>query len=104
MNKACVTWLDNIKEFSTLLQLIADPLRLKILCFLNQIPDNRGCHVTTLTEKFNKAPNLVSHHLSMLKRENLVICTKEGTSRRYQLNLEKYQILKDGINTVFDVK
>ncbi len=103
MKKSCISGLENVKEFSLLLRLIADPLRIKILCYLAQISENQGCYVGTLQEAFDKAPNLISHHLGMLKRAELVSCSKEGTKRRYQLNLKKYQILKDGIITVFDL-
>ena len=103
MSKKCISGLKNIEEFSNLLQLISDPLRIQILCYLGKLPDNQGCYVCDLKNVFNKASNLISHHLGMLKRAQLVTSSKEGTRRRYQLNMGTYERLKTKLSIVFDL-
>lgn len=102
----CISWLENIESFTELLQLIAEPHRLKILCILaqNWQEAQNGFCVSYLVEALKKPQNLVSHHLSMLKRAQIVLAKREGKHIRYRLNYEVYNKLKDALQIVFHLK
>lgn len=102
----CVSWLDNLEEFSELLQLIAEPHRLRILCVLaencKKLPE--GICVSEMVELFQEPQNLISHHLGMLKRAQLVLAKREGKNIRYRLNTEVYQQLRNSLKIIFRLK
>jgi len=78
--------IDTINEF---LKIIADPSRLKILVFLKSKPQ---C-VCKIYPMLKISQKLASHHLSQLKKLDLVIQKRDGNFINYSLNkkvLKKY--------------
>lgn len=73
-----------ISHLSSLLKLVGEESRLKLLCLLRQ-----GEHcVCEMLEHFDMSQSLISHHLSDLKEAGLVIDRKEGRQVFYSLTTE----------------
>lgn len=70
-----------IKQTASLLKAIAEENRLRILCLLQK---GNLC-VCEILEKLNLAQNLISHHLRVLKKNNLVRDSKKGRRVFYSL-------------------
>lgn len=71
----------NIRSLSSLLKLIGEESRLKILCILDS-----GTHcVCEIMENINLSQSLISHHLSDLNEAGLVNKEKKGRRVYYQL-------------------
>jgi ArsR family transcriptional regulator len=71
----------NIRSLSTLLKLIAEESRLKILCILGS---GKHC-VCEIMGNIDLSQSLVSHHLLDLKEAGLVNKEKKGRRVYYQL-------------------
>lgn len=105
----CISGLENLESFVEILQVIAEPNRVKILCLLGEqeIANQNtqdiclGICVCDIVEKLQKPQALVSHHLSMLKRVQLVTSQRSGKKIYYQLNLSVFVPFKDALKTVF---
>lgn len=70
-----------VSSLSSLLKLVGEESRLKILCLLRQ-----GEHcVCEMLEHFEMSQSLVSHHLSDLKDANLIRDQKKGRRVYYSL-------------------
>lgn len=73
-----------ISNLSSLLKLVGEESRLKLLCLLRQ-----GEHcVCEMLEHFDMSQSLISHHLSDLKEAGLIIDRKEGRQVFYSLTSE----------------
>lgn len=70
-----------ISNLSTLLKLIGEENRLKLLCLLRQ---EEHC-VCEILEHFEMSQSLVSHHLSDLKQADLISSRKQGRQVYYAL-------------------
>ncbi len=57
-----------------------------------------------MVELFQEPQNLISHHLGMLKRAQLVLTKREGKNIRYSLNTEVYQQLRTSLKIIFRLK
>lgn len=81
-----------ILNLSSLLKLVGEESRLKILCLLRQ-----GEHcVCEMLEHFDMSQSLVSHHLSDLKDAGLITDRKDGRQVFYSLT-EKGQKVTNSI-------
>ena len=70
-----------ITNLSTLLKLIGEESRLKILCILKE-----GSHcVCEMTEHIDLSQSLISHHLKDLKEAGIVLDNKQGLKVYYSL-------------------
>jgi ArsR family transcriptional regulator len=69
-------------ENSEVLKAISDPLRLKILHLLKN-GELCACHIDSA---LNKPQSTISHHLSLLKKANLLNWRKEGKWTYYSLS------------------
>ncbi|HUV46587.1 MAG TPA: metalloregulator ArsR/SmtB family transcription factor [Candidatus Bathyarchaeia archaeon] len=78
-----------IVSLSTLLKLIAEESRLKLLCLLKK---EEHC-VCELMEYVEMSQSLISHHLSDLKQAGLVVDEKRGPRVYYQLTKSGYKVL-----------
>ena len=78
----CCTQEDNhINNLVSLLKILADKSRLRILCLLQN-----GSHcVCELEENLQLSQSLISHHLADLKKMNLIKHEKKGQFTHYQL-------------------
>lgn len=68
-------------KLSTILKIIADNSRLKILKLLHK----NSCCVCEIYKNLNLSQSLVSHHLSDLKKADLVSCKKLPPKILYSL-------------------
>jgi len=81
-----------IKEITNFLKIISEENRLKIIYFLK---DGPKC-VCEIWPFLNLPQNLVSHHLSLLKKVGLLISAKKGLRVFYKL--DKKELKKQLIN------
>lgn len=72
----------HITNLSTLLKLVGEKNRLKLLCLLRQ---DEHC-VCQILEHFEMSQSLISHHLSDLKSAGLVTDRKVGRQVFYSLS------------------
>ncbi len=73
--------LTNVAKLASLLKLVGDENRLKILCVLLQ-----GTHcVCEITQHLTLSQSLASHHLKDLKDAELVVDAKKGLKVFYSL-------------------
>ncbi len=67
------------------LKAASDENRLKIICFLKDAGEKCVCDIV----RFLELPqNLVSHHLRVLREQNIVNAKKDGLKVLYSLNKE----------------
>lgn len=86
----------HVNSLSSLLKLIGEENRLRILCILES-----GEHcVCEIEEHVDQSQSLISHHLKDLKEAGLVIDKKKGLRAHYSLT-EKGQKI---INTVLKLE
>ncbi len=74
----------------SLLKLLADQNRLKILCLLGSNTHTVG----DIVEHLAASQSLVSHHLILLKQLSLVSFEKEGREVKYSLTKKGDSVLK----------
>ena len=80
-----------ISNLSSLLKLVGEENRLKLLCLIRQ-----GEHcVCEMLEHFDMSQSLVSHHLSDLKDAGLIQDRKEGRQVFYSLTTEGKEVTKN---------
>ncbi len=83
----------NIDSLASLLKIVSDENRLRLLCLLRQ---SEHC-VCEIVEHFEMSQSLISHHLADLKTAGLVSARKEGRKVFYSLTPKGDRIS----NTVF---
>lgn len=80
----------NVVSLSSLLKLVAEESRLKLLCILGS-----GEHcVCEITEHVDMSQSLVSHHLADMKQAGLVADEKRGLRVYYRLTPKGSKILR----------
>jgi len=85
---------NKVDSLSSLLKLIGEESRLKILCLLRQ-----GEHcVCEILEHFDMSQSLTSHHLSDLKDADLIADRKEGRQVFYSLTKKGQKVT----NSIFN--
>ena len=72
---------DDINDFASILNILGDPIRLKIVVDLM----DHDCSVTGLMQHVNISQPLVSHHLRILRDAKIVKATKLGKQVIYSL-------------------
>ena len=65
---------DSLHEMSDILKALSDPLRLKIIYLLKK-EELCGCHIDFVLDK---PQSTISHHLTILRKSNLINWRKEG--------------------------
>lgn len=70
---------DEIKALNKWLKILADPTRLHLL---DRIIDGVGCNCV-LGSDLNLAPNLISHHLSVLRDAGLITAERDPEDARW---------------------
>jgi ArsR family transcriptional regulator len=92
-----------LKNLSQRLKVLADPKRLRIIHLLME-----GVHCNCeLGEALDMAPNLISHHLSVLRRAGLVDTQRDALDARwvyYSLNRDALEELNQVFGDFFDPK
>jgi len=74
----------------SLLKALGSPVRLDIL---KNLTDGEMC-VCTILKQLKLSQNLVSHHLAILRENDLIIARKEGKWVHYSLNSARFTQLK----------
>lgn len=73
---------DKLYDMSEIIKAISDPLRLKIIYLLKN-GELCACHIDYV---LNKPQSTISHHLSILKKANIVKWRKEGKWTHFSLS------------------
>lgn len=82
--------LSKVEKLSSLLKLVAEPSRLKILCILRQ-----GEHcVCEFKDHVGLSQSLLSHHLADLRKAGLILGEKKGLNVHYVLTPEGKMIVE----------
>lgn len=82
---------ERYKRVLPLVRAMGNPIRLNILRFLNT---GEKC-VCNIFEYLDLPQNLVSHHLGILRKSDLIKARKDGKWVHYSLNIYKFEFLKD---------
>jgi ArsR family transcriptional regulator len=92
---------DNVQRLAQLLKVLAEPKRLLILDLLMQ---GVQCNCE-LGESLQLAPNLISHHLSVLRKAGLVDVERDALDARwlyYSINRAALDELNEAFGEFFD--
>ncbi len=92
----------NLFKLASLLKILGEPNRLLLL---EKIIEGYQCNCD-LGESLSLAPNLVSHHLSILCESGLIESKRDETDGRwifYSINENRFNELKDFLNLFLDV-
>jgi ArsR family transcriptional regulator, arsenate/arsenite/antimonite-responsive transcriptional repressor len=95
------TQITAISEIASLLKILSEPNRLRIL---EKIMDGVQCNCE-LGSALQMAPNLISHHLSVLRDEGLIDTERDPMDARwvyYSVNLKKLEELRMVFDGFFD--
>ena len=109
MAKVCVTGLKNLEGFIDILQVSAEQNAYSNPKKICSCPDCDcplvgGMCVCEITTLLAKPQALVSHHLSMLKRVQIVSTKRVGKKIYYLLNKELFDQFQKNLKTVFHIK
>jgi ArsR family transcriptional regulator len=81
-----VHWKDTLSQdeltCSEKLKVLSDPTRLAVVEYLMLGP----CHVGTLADALDVEQSLLSHHLKVLRRAELVVSERDGKSVLYSVS------------------
>jgi ArsR family transcriptional regulator len=91
----------NLKTVSEYLKVLADPNRLQIF---NLLMEGVQCNCE-LGSKLQMAPNLISHHLRVLREANLVDVERDPSDSRwvyYSINRKALDELNQALHVFFD--
>ena len=89
----CKTCL-KVKDISSLLKVLAEPNRLRIVCYLLDGSKSAG----DIGKSLDVPHNLVSFHLKTLLEENFLTRRKEGNRIYYTIKEEQKEIAEQIIN------
>lgn len=85
----------DLKDSNRILNALSDENRQKILLVLLDNCLDGGIRVDDIAEKVNLSRPAVSHHIKILKDENIVSCESIGTKNYYHIT---------GINEILSLK
>lgn len=86
-------------QLSPLLNALGHRARVQILLHLAQY---HGCSAGTISDRLPLAKSTVSVHLAKLKEAGFVNSQDDGTSVRYQMSEDGYQMLKNLVSDLFE--
>lgn len=75
----------DLKDSNNVLNALSDENRQKILLVLLDNCVDGGIRVDDIARKVNLSRPAVSHHIKILKDENIVSCESEGTKNYYHI-------------------
>lgn len=84
-----------VKDLVKVFKLLSDEMRMRILLFLTRTPE---LHVRALCEMLDQSQPAVSHHLALLKAEELIELRRSGKHNFYHLVPHRFQEM---LNTLF---
>ena len=71
----------DFEEKATILKAISHPIRLRIVFAVHQ----KACNVKSMWQCLNLPQDVVSQHLAILRKKNILITRKEGNSVFYSV-------------------
>ncbi len=77
----------HLNELAKLMRTAGDESRLKILCV---IFNKKKVCVSDIAEELNMSVAIISHHLQVMSREELVLPIREGKRICYELPKDKF--------------
>jgi ArsR family transcriptional regulator len=77
-----------VKDLVTVFKLLSDETRLRILFYLSHHDE---LHVRALCEILGQSQPAVSHHLALLREEELIESRREGKHNYYRVVPERFQ-------------
>ena len=66
---------------------LSDKTRREILALLKE----KSCYAGEISKHFELTPATLSHHLTLLKKANLIVEEKEKNFRKYSLNISIFE-------------
>lgn len=91
---------EKFSQAASLFQQLGDGTRLKILWFLCH---SREC-VSNIAAAVGMSKAVVSHHLQLLRRSNLVTSERIGQEIHYSLNdTREAKLIHEAIDSIFDI-
>jgi ArsR family transcriptional regulator len=91
----------DIESFAQWLKIIGEPNRLRII---NLLMGGVQCNCE-IGDMLGMAPNLISHHLKVLREEGLVNVERDPSDSRwlyFTLNIEKLDLIQQTFSEFFD--
>ena len=91
----------DIDSFAQWLKIIGEPNRLRII---NLLMGGVQCNCE-IGDRLGMTPNLISHHLKVLREEDLVNVERDPADSRwlyYTLNVEKLDLIQQTFSEFFD--
>ncbi|MGH3252813.1 MAG: ArsR/SmtB family transcription factor [Trebonia sp.] len=79
-------------DLADALKVLADPVRLRLLSLLAQVPDGR-VSASTLAGPIGRSQPTLSHHLKVLRRADLVRAERQGSMVWYSLRRDRLEEL-----------
>ncbi len=89
----------DIDLITNIFSILWEPNKLKIFIILK----NKELCICEIIKKMNIKQNMVSHHVSILKRAWFLNFRKNWTKAFYSLNMEMYKKVKKNINLLFNI-
>jgi len=89
-----------IKKSSILFNVLGNDIRFKIV---NHLASGEKC-VCNIFKFLGLAQNLVSHHLAILRENNLIVDRKDGKWVYYSLNKKTLKELKKVLDSILNTK
>ncbi len=88
---------DSLRDVAQLMNVLADPARLRILSLLRAKTELCSCEIGPIT---GYIPSKISRHLSVLKQVGLLHERREGTFIHYRLTKTTDPVVKRVLGTV----
>lgn len=89
--------IDQAHETAEHLKLIANPLRLTLLCALAESSKN----VTELIEITGASQTLVSNHLAVLRKANIIDFNRDHRTLNYYLKDKRMKVVLETLRNVY---
>jgi DNA-binding transcriptional ArsR family regulator len=77
---------------SEMLKAMAHPMRIAILRLLN---NGKSLSVSEIHEMLDISQSCASHHLSIMKNKNIVVCKRKGKNIFYSISQERISTIID---------
>lgn len=77
-----------VEDLATVFKLLADETRLRILFYLSRAGE---MHVRALCDLLDQSQPAVSHHLALMKHENLLELRRDGKHNYYRLVPQRFE-------------
>ena len=83
------------EQLAPLLHALSHPARLQILLHLSKY---KSCPAGNISKRLPISKSTVSQHMAKLREAGLISCTPDGVCQNYQINIEKFALVKKYFN------